>query len=357
MRKAIALLIASVVFASCTPSILDAPKTPASISTETGVSTLLPATVTPTVTPQIVATPTLPPYSGINKISISPDGSNLIVADTSGVWVYSLPNGELIQFQEGNPIIYIHAFYIAQILWSPDGKSVAVSQDKNGIWIWDTKTWELLTEITGESWQEVRGNPGFSWSPNGEKLALGIGSGNISIWDKKTNEWETLEKEIKTEGTQLGVLWTKDNRLTTVLDSKMFDVETGEYIKDVPTWIDGPGLITWSPDQTHIYFFFDMGGGLVDLNKDYQWLCCNNFSWSNAGQYFAAFYYGDKTIYVVDTNSNERISELPQDDAIYALAWTPADELLAVSFVKEKLVLRNVNSDEIVIDLSRHIVK
>lgn len=353
MRKTIVLLIMSVILTSCNPSNLDATKTPTPISTEMNVSTLLPATATP----NIVATPTLPPYSGINKISVSPDGSNLIVADTSGVWIYSLPNGELIQFQEGNPIIYIHAFYIAQIVWSPDGKNVAVSQDKNGIWIWDTKTWELLTEIKGESWREVRGNPGFSWSPDGEKLALGTGNGNISIWDKKTNKWEVLEKKIKTEGTQLGVLWTKDNRLTTVLDSKMFDVETGEYVKEIPTWIDGPGLITWSPNQTHIYFFFDMGGGLVDLSKDYLLLCCNNFSWSNNGHYFATFSSNEKAIYIIDTSSNEIISESLQDSAVYALAWTPTDELLAVNFAKENLVLQNVNSGKIVMDLSRHIVK
>lgn len=353
MRKTIALLIMLVVLASCNPSNLDTTKTPTSISTKMSVSTLLPTTTTP----KIVATPTLPPYSGINKISVSPDGSNLIVADTNGVWIYNLPDGELIQFQEGNPIIYIHAFYIAQILWSPDGNNVAVSQDKNGIWIWDTKTWELLTEINGESWQEVRENPGFSWAPNGEKLALGTGNGNVSIWDKKTNKWEVLEKKIKTEGTQLGVLWTKDNRITTVLASKMFDVETGEYIKDVPTWIDGPGLITWSPNQTHIYFFFDMGGGLVDLSKDYLLLCCNNFSWSNNSNYFATFSSYGKAIYVIDTSSNKIIYELPQDKSVYALAWTPTDELLAASFVNEKLVLQNAVSGEIVMDLSKHVVK
>lgn len=354
MRKIITLLIMLVVLASCNPSVLDATKTPKSISTETSTPIILPDTATPPITPTIVATYQHFFPSGIHKVSVSPNGTNLIVTDKNGVWIYNLPNGELIQFQEGNPIIYIHAFYVSQIAWSPDGKSVAVSQNNNGIWIWDTKTWEILTEIKGDFASE---SPGFSWSPNGEKLALGTGNGNISIWDKTANEWEVVEKKIEAKGIQLGVLWTKDNRLTTTLNSQMFDVETGEYIKDVPSWIDGLGLVTWSPNQTHIYFFFDTGGGLVDLDNDYQWLCCNNFSWSNTGQYFAAFYYQDKTIYVINTNSNERISELPQDDVVYALAWTPTDELLAVSFVKEKLVLQNVNSGEIVMDLSRHVVK
>lgn len=354
MRKIITSLIMLVILASCNPSVLDTTKTPTSISTEKSTPTIPPDTATPPTTPTIIATYQHFFPSGIHKVSVSPNGTNLIVADKNGVWIYDLSNGELIQFQEGNPIIYIHAFYVSQIAWSPDGKSVAVSQNNNGIWIWDTKTWNLLTEIKGDLTRE---SPGFSWSPNGEQLALGIGNGNVSIWDKKTNDWELVEKKIEAKGIQLGVLWTKDNRLTTVLNSKMFDVETGEYIKDVPTWIDGPGLITWSPNQTHIYFFFDMGGGLADSDRDYLWLCCNNFSWSNTGQYFAAFDYDNKTIYVIDTNSNEKISELQQEDNVHALAWTPTDELLAVSFVNEKLVLQNVNSGGILMDLSRHIVK
>ena len=358
MGKAIFLLFLIILLTACNTYVSDSTEVPMPVETSRAMLT---STVPLTLTPKLTETPTKVPYSrysGINKISVSPDGSNLVVADLSGVWIYDLSNGKLIEFQEGDPIIDIPAFSIADILWSPDGACVAVTQDKNGVWVWDTKTWELLTEVKGEfSWREARGNPGFTWSPNGAKLALGTGGGNVSIWNKSTNQWEAIEKKIKIEGTQQGILWTKDNRLTTVLGSKLFDVETGEYIRDVPTAIDGIGRITWSPNETHLYFLFDMGGGLVDLNKEYYWWCCNVFSWSNAGEYFATFAYDTNTIYVIDTSTNELIFEQQQDDRIYALAWTPEDELLSVGFKNEQLVLRNVYTDEIIMDMSEHIVK
>lgn len=354
MVKIIVFTLFVIILASC--------NTLVSVSTEVPIPTETKQVIlTSTVSPTFTTVPSKDPNfrsSGINKVSVSPNGSNLVVADLNGVWIYDLSNGKLVEFQEGDPIIDIPAFSTADILWSPNGESVAVTQDKNGVWVWDAKTWELLTEIKGEfSWREVRGNPGFTWSPDGEKLALGTGGGNVSIWDRKTNQWNDLEKRIDAEGTQLGILWAKDNRLTTVLDSKLFDVETGEYITEVPTAIDGIGRITWSPAQTHVYFFFDMGGGFVDLNKEYNWWCCNVFSWSNSGQYFATFAYDTETIYVIDTSANERVFEQQQDGMVYALAWMPENELLSVRFKNSQLVLLNVYTDEIIMNLSQHIIE
>lgn len=304
-------------------------------------------------------TPSVPEtrYSRVSEISISPNGNNLVVADINGVWIYDLSSKELLQHQTGDPIIDIPAFSVSEILWSPNEDYVAVAQDENGVWIWHIKTWELVTEFKGKSWREAQGNPGFTWSPDGEKLALGTGGGNVTIWDKSTNQWETIEKKIKAEGTQLGILWTKENQLTTILDSKMFDVETGEFIRDFPSGIDGIGKINWTTDEKHLYVNFDMGCSVVRLSDQNHWFCGDKFSWSNDGQYFAAFYQDKNIIRAVDTNTNETIFEQTQGNFIYALAWTPSDELLAVSFTEEKFVLRNVYTDKIVLDLSRHVVK
>lgn len=294
-----------------------------------------------------------PSRGRVNKVSISPDGLHLAIASDTGVWFYDLSNGKLLQFQTGDAIIDIPYSSVADISWSPGGDAVAVSQDRNGVWIWDVKTWKLLTEKKGEAdWRDSKGIPGFAWSPNSEQLALGTGGGNIWIWNKNSNTWTFKEKKIQDEGTQLGVLWMQDNHLTTVLGWNLYDVDTGEYIKSVNHWIDGIGRISWSPDETHLYFLFDLGGGLVDLNSDYVWLCCNTFAWSQTGQYFGAVF--ENSIYIIDTQTNERIFEEKQEDNIYALSWTPTDELLAVGIYDGELVLQNLHTKEIVLNLNEY---
>jgi len=288
----------------------------------------------------------------VHNMSVSPSNDSLVVATTIGVWVYSLPEDEVILFQAGHPVIDIPYSYVADIKWSPDGSCLAVSQDRNGIWIWDATTWELLTEKEGgDSWRSAGGYPGFSWSPGGDQLALGTGGGNVWVWDKGTNVWEAKENKIDSDRDQLGMYWAKDGRLMTVVGHQLIDVDTGEIVGGVPHGIDGAGRIVWSPGGTHLYYLFDLGGGLVDLEEGHFFGCCTVFSWSQDGTYLAAFDLRNYMLYTVDTTNNELVFEQPRDEKITSLAWTQEDELLAGTYQDGDFIVFNVQTGAEVLNL------
>src|SRR5688572_29056239 len=121
-------------------------------------------------------------------VSISPNGETLVVTTPNNIIMYSVKNGKIIHREYGKP--YGNQDYqgeFSYISWSPDGSCLAIGKLYNGIWIWDTKDWKLLTERDGE--QTARKEPSFTWSPDGQQLALGTNNGEIWVWNKQENIW------------------------------------------------------------------------------------------------------------------------------------------------------------------------
>jgi WD40 repeat protein len=293
--------------------------------------------------------------SRINKMSVDPTGKIIVIATYAGVWAYDLSDGRVLMFYDGEPVIRIPHSEVADIQWSPDGNYVAVSKKASGVWIWNANTWELASEFQEDAGPYIHRFPGFAWSPNSSQMAFGLLNGDIAIWDKTSNQWN-----IKKNNTNLsyifGILWTKDGKLMQVFGWEMFDAETGEFVKEVPHGIDGPGRIFWSPNESHLFWLFDMGSGVTDVaNKKTVFFCCQQFSWSRSGQYYATYFYQTNSIYVLDTTTNEVILEKKLDDLVYAVAWTPNDELLAATYQEEgKLVLKNIHTSKIILNLNEH---
>ena len=314
------------------------------------------ATPTPTHLPTAVEKGTLTNYdisekteqqlgrSMINKMSVGPTGNTVVVVTYAGVWAYNLSDGQVLMFHPGEPVIKIPHSEVADIQWSPDGNYVAVSKKTNGVWIWDANSWELATEFDEPTSYTYR-FPGFVWSPNSSQMAFGLMNGDIAIWDKTNTQWNIKKNKTKSSYL-LGLLWAKDGKLMQVFGWEMFDSETGEFVKEVPHWIDGPGRIFWSPNESHLVWFFDMGSGVTDVaNKKTVFFCCQQFSWSRSGQYYAAYFYQDNSIYILDTTTNEVILEKNLNELVYAVSWMPNDELLAATYQEDgRLVLKNIHT-------------
>lgn len=288
------------------------------------------------------------------SISISPDGEIIAITSNRGVWMYSLDDGKKTHHVSGKPYgdqPYQGTF--SYIEWSPDGSSLAVGKIYNGIWVWDVNTWELLTERDSETSMEHLDEPSFAWSPDGKQLVLGTGDGEILIWDKETDVWESKASPGKS---LISITWTSDNEILMLDGHNIVNVETGDFISYLDHWIDGFGKVSWSNDGSHLYVFFDLGGGVMDVEKnEYEFGAGTfpRFAWSFDGRYFASVIEGGNEISVWDIELNQIVRKEKQGSMIDALAWTPNNELLASGVYNGKRLLWNTETGEEVMKMNK----
>jgi len=279
-------------------------------------------------------------------VSISPGGDVLVVTTPNNVTMYSVKNGKMLHHEYGKP--YGSQDYqgeFSYISWSPDGSCLAIGKLFNGIWIWDTKNWKLLTERDGE--QTARKEPSFTWSQDGQQLALGKDNGEIWVWNKKENIWNLKASGIN--GLH-SITWTTSGQLLALQGWDIYDAETGKLVSKLNHYIDGSGKVSWSPNGSHVYIFFDLDGGVMDVKaNEYEFGAgaFPTFAWSKTGQYFASVEEGSNEIFVWDTINNKVIRQEKQGFVIYALAWTSRDELLALGVRDIRTMVWNTNTGEV----------
>ncbi len=142
-------------------------------------------------------------YSGQFWPSWSPDGRYIVYINShcSGdcgrliqeLWITDSRGGWARQLLMTNS-------FCQQPSWSPNGKKIAFSSDKNGnfdIWILDLDSWDLR-QVTNFNGLDI--SP--AWSPDGNRLAfISIRSGGMEIWLKNLDTGEI--KRIRPFGNKL----------------------------------------------------------------------------------------------------------------------------------------------------------
>lgn len=282
-------------------------------------------------------------------MSISPDGEILVVTTPTRITMYRISDGKVLHRERGKPYGYqsYQQGEFSNIAWSPDGTSLAIGKLFNGIWIWDTRTWELLTEKDSEI--DVRNEPGFAWAPDGQQLVLGRGDG-IWIWDKRENQWKS---KSSTGNNLVSVNWTNEGLIVGLIGYEIHDLENG-FLSQLNHSIDGYGKASWSTDGSHIYIFFDLGGGVMSVgDNEYEFGAgvFPEFAWSKDGRYFSSVEECSNEIFVWDTKNDEIIRQEKQGSAIYTLTWTPGGDLLALGVRNLQTEVWNTNSGEILLTM------
>lgn len=140
---------------------------------------------------------------GIGWPALSPDGTSVVFVALQDLWLKS-ENGTIQQLTD-DPFVQIMP------IWSPDGKFLAYSSDKDGpfaIWIKDLSDGgerNLLT--TGAC------TSGMAWSPDGNSIAFtesfGPRGGQLSLVDIKSGERSLLGEQL---GSSVGTpTWSPDS--------------------------------------------------------------------------------------------------------------------------------------------------
>lgn len=113
----------------------------------------------------------------VNTVTVSPDGTTVATADGLGqVHLWGITGG----LQQ---TIATHSESVLSIRFSPDGRYLATASSDRTSQIWDLKTEQLVTQLSGHqdtvSWVD--------FSPNSQTIVTASHDGTARLWDLKGN--------------------------------------------------------------------------------------------------------------------------------------------------------------------------
>ncbi|HEY9761482.1 MAG TPA: hypothetical protein V6D07_03095 [Trichocoleus sp.] len=275
-------------------------------------------------------------------VAFSQDGRNLAVGDHEGSLLHwEVGRGKLLRFlEDGNRQA------VRCLAFSPEGDLLAVGSEDGRVQLWRLEsTYELDLPLLGHA-SAVQA---LAFSPEGDLLATGDEQGCLYLWDLASGTQRLILAQVG-EPIRAIQFSAQGDRLITCGEGQeacLWDVETGDLLKFFqvqPTaWIRTVGFIASSNElgpnsqdqiafaagyDDHCVYLWDVEAGqprrIVLINTG----APPAMVVSPDGRYLA--YSGsDRTVAILDVDSRDRTSVLPEFALpVWSLAFSPDSRLL-----------------------------
>ena len=173
------------------------------------------------------------------SVAFSPDGKTIA---SGGGHLEGLGSGiQLLDIKTGKFLkVFGGPFATLSVCFSPDGKTIASSGDEwdSNIRLWDVQSGELLKTLKKRTaFEDFEGRDVNSvvFNPNGNMIASGSSNGTIRLWNAHTGKFiKYLVGHTKSVNS---VVFSPNGKTLMSAGAEgvcLWDVNTGEYIEDVP---------------------------------------------------------------------------------------------------------------------------
>ncbi|HTU93446.1 MAG TPA: WD40 repeat domain-containing protein [Gemmataceae bacterium] len=178
---------------------------------------------------------------GSYALAITADGKTLASGYGGQLYLWDVASGQLLSQA------VLNGSYIPQMLFTPDGKTLALRTVENTIHLWDTVGNKKLHELKGGKGGVSR----MAVSPDGKTLAsVNWKDPDICLWDIATGK-EKLHFVADDEGVA-ALAFSPDGKTLALIGNQpsfaFFDPNTGKRLRTVKDYAGGLNAIAYSPD-------------------------------------------------------------------------------------------------------------
>ncbi|RCV47696.1 WD40 repeat domain-containing protein, partial [Marinitenerispora sediminis] len=139
-----------------------------------------------------------------------------------------------------------HEDPVNSVVFSPDGSTLATSDEHFSVRLWDTGTWEETATLIEDDTPLTMSSTVVAFSPDGTTLATGHQS--LQLWD--TGTWEETATLGDTEWITSVAFSPDGSTLATgeAVGARLWDADAGEETADLPGPADYVTSVAFSPD-------------------------------------------------------------------------------------------------------------
>ncbi len=245
-----------------------------------------------------------------------------------------------------------HGFAVSAVVFSPDGKWLAVASFDNKVTILDVATQRICTWLP-DAFNRIN-NQGLAFSPDGKILAS---TDNLAVNLWETDRWSRLRR-LEGEGLtgdSVSLAFSPDGKILAIAAKQkllLWSPSSGEQLAsiqtaEVPTWLGS--RLAFAPDRGRIAV---SGADRIEVFDTESWSKVAEFrelpnsvlalAWfSNS---LAAAHWGGM-VKIWDTNNGHEVVQMQADpNATVALAFSPDGKTLATAGVDQRVHLWDVSA-------------